>query len=124
MFQFCFCFFQQDRGDNARSASTTLMVMVKDSDDLPPKFTESIYRTKINEFSPITVSVPNVFDNLSFSTKFLFNTKAEKNEGVVNSYNGALTKEYRLFYMEIVFVWSIDIVVLAPFTFQTKTNSN
>lgn len=100
------------------------MVMVKDSDDLPPKFTESIYRTKINEFSPITVSVPNVFDNLSFSTKFLFNTSEEKNEGVVNSNNGALAKEYRLFYMEIVFVWSIDIVVLAPFTFQTKTNSN
>lgn len=30
--------------------------MVKDSDDLPPKFTENIYRTKINEFSPKTVS--------------------------------------------------------------------
>lgn len=51
----------QDRGDNAKSASTMLMVMVKDSDDLPPKFTESIYRTKINEFSPITVSIFNFF---------------------------------------------------------------
>lgn len=30
--------------------------MVKDSDDLPPKFTEIIYRTKINEFSPKAVS--------------------------------------------------------------------
>lgn len=49
-------FLEQDRGDNAKSSTTTLMIMVKDSDDLPPKFTESIYRTKINEFSPITVS--------------------------------------------------------------------
>lgn len=60
---------QQDRGDNAKSASTTLMVMVKDSDDLPPKFTESIYRTKINEFSPITVS-ERFFDIFSISLQF------------------------------------------------------
>lgn len=52
---------QQDRGDTAKSASTMLMVMVKDNDDLPPKFTESIYRTKINEFSPITVSCKFIF---------------------------------------------------------------
>lgn len=36
-------------------ANTTLTVIVEDSDDLPPRFTEGVYRTKINEIYPITV---------------------------------------------------------------------
>lgn len=46
----------QDRGVPPKSASSTLTVLVKDSDDLPPKFTEGVYRTRIDEFFPITVS--------------------------------------------------------------------
>lgn len=38
-------------------ANTTLTIIVEDSDDLPPRFTEGIYRTKINEIYPITVSL-------------------------------------------------------------------
>lgn len=47
--------------------------MVKDSDDLPPKFTETIYRTKINEFSPKTVSDRKSIEILhSFSILHIF----------------------------------------------------
>lgn len=65
------CVCEQDRGDNARSSSATLMIMVKDSDDLPPKFTETIYRTRINENSPITVSVASVLRIWLFLCVFL-----------------------------------------------------
>lgn len=43
-----------DRGTPPRASNTTLRVFVKDADDLPPKFSENVYRTKINEFSPLT----------------------------------------------------------------------
>lgn len=48
-----------------RSSNTTLTITVKDNDDLPPKFTENVYRTKLNEFSPLTgkhVRVPLLFN--------------------------------------------------------------
>lgn len=48
-------------------ANTTLTVMIEDSDDLPPRFTEGVYRTKINEFYPITVSTTYS------SVRFVFN---------------------------------------------------
>lgn len=46
-----------DRGTPPRTTNTTLRVTVTDHDDLPPKFTEGVYRTKINEFYPLTVSI-------------------------------------------------------------------
>lgn len=46
----------QDRGVPARSTNTTIGVIVNDNDDLSPKFTKGVYRTRINEFYPITVS--------------------------------------------------------------------
>jgi hypothetical protein len=48
--------FFQDRGLPPRSANTTVRVSVHDNDDLTPKFTKGVYRTRINEFYPITVS--------------------------------------------------------------------
>ena len=44
-----------DRGTPAKYTNTTLKIVVKDHDDLPPKFTEGVYRTKLNEFYPLTV---------------------------------------------------------------------
>lgn len=46
----------RDRGTPPRHTNTTLTVKVQDIDDLPPKFTEGVYRSKINEFHPLTVS--------------------------------------------------------------------
>ncbi|XP_055907965.1 cadherin-89D [Eupeodes corollae] len=43
-----------DRGTPPNQANTTVIVRVLDVDDMPPKFTEGVYRTKINEFYPMT----------------------------------------------------------------------
>lgn len=48
--------FAWDRGTPANQVNTTITINVRDVDDLPPKFTEGVYRTKINEFYPMTVS--------------------------------------------------------------------
>jgi hypothetical protein len=45
-----------DRGTPPKVSNTTMTILVNDVDDLPPKFSESVYRTKINEFHPYTVS--------------------------------------------------------------------
>lgn len=53
-----------DRGTPQKSSNTTAKIFVKDSDDLPPRFTEGVYRTKINEFSPLKgkpIRIPLVF---------------------------------------------------------------
>ncbi|CAH0723464.1 unnamed protein product, partial [Brenthis ino] len=42
-----------DRGSPPRSSNTTVHILVQDNDDLPPKFTHDVYRTKIPEFYPI-----------------------------------------------------------------------
>ncbi|XP_052739756.1 cadherin-89D isoform X1 [Bicyclus anynana] len=42
-----------DRGSPPRSSNTTVHILVQDNDDLPPKFTLDVYRTKITEFYPI-----------------------------------------------------------------------
>ncbi|KAL1491992.1 hypothetical protein ABEB36_012502 [Hypothenemus hampei] len=42
-----------DRGVPPRSANTTIKIKVNDNDDLPPKFTKGVYRTRIHEFYPI-----------------------------------------------------------------------
>ncbi|XP_037944011.1 cadherin-89D-like, partial [Teleopsis dalmanni] len=46
--------FAWDRGTPVNQANTTITINVLDIDDLPPKFTEGVYRTKINEFFPLT----------------------------------------------------------------------
>lgn len=47
----------QDRGTPPKSTNATVHIKVNDNDDLPPKFTKGVYRTKIKEFYPITVSI-------------------------------------------------------------------
>ncbi|XP_046805306.1 cadherin-89D isoform X2 [Lucilia cuprina] len=57
--------FAWDRGTPANQVNTTITINVKDVDDLPPKFTEGVYRTKINEFYPMTgmpIRIPLYFD--------------------------------------------------------------
>ncbi|KAJ8919176.1 hypothetical protein NQ315_012162 [Exocentrus adspersus] len=43
-----------DRGTPPKSTNATVQIKVNDNDDLPPKFTKGVYRTKIKEFYPIT----------------------------------------------------------------------
>ncbi|XP_041968077.1 cadherin-89D isoform X2 [Aricia agestis] len=42
-----------DRGSPPRSTNITVHIMVQDNDDLPPKFTRDVYRTRIPEFYPL-----------------------------------------------------------------------
>ncbi|XP_014359554.2 cadherin-89D isoform X1 [Papilio machaon] len=42
-----------DRGSPPRTTNATVHVIVADNDDLPPKFTLDVYRTKIPEFYPL-----------------------------------------------------------------------
>lgn len=46
-----------DRGIPQLSSNATIKIVVQDSDDLPPKFTKGVYRTKISENYPLTVSL-------------------------------------------------------------------
>ncbi|XP_063390522.1 cadherin-89D isoform X2 [Cydia fagiglandana] len=41
-----------DRGSPPRSTNATVHVTVQDNDDLPPKFTQDVYKTQIPEFYP------------------------------------------------------------------------
>ncbi|XP_065157447.1 cadherin-89D isoform X2 [Atheta coriaria] len=43
-----------DRGLPPRSTSTTIKIVVLDNDDLSPKFTKGVYRTRVTENYPIT----------------------------------------------------------------------
>lgn len=47
----------QDRGVPPKSSNTTIRIIIQDNDDLPPKFTKGVYRTKISEFYPLSVSI-------------------------------------------------------------------
>ena len=54
-----------DRGKPPRQANTTLVVYVKDIDDMPPIFTRAVYKTKVKESFPVTgkpVHVPLYFE--------------------------------------------------------------
>lgn len=53
----CIRIFMQDRGMPPKSTNTTVRVTVLDNDDLSPKFTKGVYRTKITEAYPLTVSI-------------------------------------------------------------------
>ncbi|XP_061400687.1 cadherin-89D, partial [Musca vetustissima] len=57
--------FAWDRGTPANQVNTTITINVKDVDDLPPKFTEGVYRSKIDEFYPMTgvpIRIPLYFN--------------------------------------------------------------
>lgn len=57
----------QDRGVPPKTTNTTIKIVINDNDDLPPKFTKGVYRTRITEFYPITVSTINylpIYSNL------------------------------------------------------------
>ncbi|KAF5278589.1 hypothetical protein FQA39_LY00631 [Lamprigera yunnana] len=43
-----------DRGIPQRSTNATVKITVQDADDLSPKFTKGVYRTKLAEFYPLT----------------------------------------------------------------------
>ncbi|KAH1022570.1 hypothetical protein HUJ04_011952 [Dendroctonus ponderosae] len=43
-----------DRGSPSKSSNATIRIKISDNDDLPPKFTKGVYRTRIHEFYPIT----------------------------------------------------------------------
>ncbi|KAJ8945981.1 hypothetical protein NQ318_017097 [Aromia moschata] len=61
-----------DRGSPPRSTNATVQIKVNDNDDLPPKFTKGVYRTKINEFYPITLKTnhynPKLITKLKITT--------------------------------------------------------
>lgn len=79
--------------------------MVKDHDDLPPKFTEGVYRTRVNEFSPLTgkaIRVPlyfnppiKAFDQDSINSSLVYDIIAgnERRLFRVNPANGQLYLE-------------------------------
>lgn len=85
--------------------------MVKDADDLPPKFTESIYRTKINEFSPITVSIWISLTISHFQNSF---SAVQPMQGVVVT---------TIYSMEIVFVGPL-ILLFSFCSFYSQFRQN
>ncbi|XP_076254284.1 cadherin 89D [Rhynchophorus ferrugineus] len=52
--QFILTISATDRGSPPKSTNATVTIQVNDHDDLPPKFTKGVYRTRIQEFYPIT----------------------------------------------------------------------
>ncbi|XP_059611787.1 cadherin-89D [Phlebotomus argentipes] len=94
-----------DRGTPTRTSNATLKVMVRDHDDLPPKFTEGVYRTRVNEFSPLTgkaIRVPlyfnppiKAFDQDSINSSLIYDIIAgnERRLFRVNPANGMLYLE-------------------------------
>ncbi|XP_055381122.1 cadherin-89D [Condylostylus longicornis] len=94
-----------DRGSPPRYANTSLQILVKDNDDLPPKFTEGVYRTKINEFYPMTgkaIRVPLYFappvmafdqDSLNASLIYDIISGNERKLFKVNPQNGIIYLE-------------------------------
>lgn len=65
--------FAWDRGTPANQVNTTITINIKDVDDLPPKFTEGVYRTKINEFYPMKVSDSFVLNSEMLIHRFCLN---------------------------------------------------
>ncbi|XP_072758851.1 cadherin-89D isoform X2 [Anoplolepis gracilipes] len=55
-----------DRGVPAKSTNSTVKITVVDNDDLDPKFTRDIYKTKIHEFYPVP-EYP-IFTEINFTT--------------------------------------------------------
>ncbi|XP_046736319.1 cadherin-89D isoform X1 [Diprion similis] len=51
--EFILTIMASDRGIPSRTSNTTVTVLVSDSDDLNPRFTQDVYRTQIYEFYPM-----------------------------------------------------------------------
>ncbi|EDV94334.1 GH20538 [Drosophila grimshawi] len=91
-----------DRGTPANQANTTITINVRDVDDLPPKFTEGVYRTRINEFYPMTgmpVRIPLYFappimafdqDSLNATLVYDIISGNERQLFRVNAHNGVM----------------------------------
>ncbi|EDW81089.2 uncharacterized protein Dwil_GK11870 [Drosophila willistoni] len=100
--QFNLPIFAWDRGTPANQANTTITINVRDVDDLPPKFTEGVYRTKINEFYPMTgvpVRIPLYFappimafdqDSLNATLIYEIISGNERQLFRVNPHNGVM----------------------------------
>lgn len=67
--EFVLTIMASDRGTPPRNSSVPLRVIVADNDDLSPAFTREVYKTKVKEFYPLTVS-----PNLKISPIFLTET--------------------------------------------------
>ncbi|XP_030768238.1 cadherin-89D isoform X4 [Sitophilus oryzae] len=86
-----------DRGSPPRSSNATVTIQVNDNDDLPPKFTKGVYRTRIQEFYPITGAkihesltfVPPIF---AFDQDFAIDTRIR--------YDILAGNERRLFFLD------------------------
>ncbi|XP_033236535.1 cadherin-89D isoform X1 [Drosophila pseudoobscura] len=100
--QFKLPIFAWDRGTPANQANTTITINVRDVDDLPPKFTEGVYRTKINEFFPMTgvpIRIPLYFappimafdqDSLNATLVYEIISGNERQLFRVNPHNGVM----------------------------------
>lgn len=100
--QFKLPIFAWDRGTPANQANTTITINVRDVDDLPPKFTEGVYRTRINEFYPMTgvpIRIPLYFappimafdqDSLNASLVYDIISGNERQLFRVNPHNGVM----------------------------------
>ncbi|KAH8409766.1 hypothetical protein KR222_006432, partial [Zaprionus bogoriensis] len=100
--QFKLPIFVWDRGTPANQANTTITINVRDVDDLPPKFTEGVYRTKINEFYPMTgvpIRIPLFFappimafdqDSLNATLVYDIISGNERQLFRVNAHNGVM----------------------------------
>ncbi|EDW67860.2 uncharacterized protein Dvir_GJ22851 [Drosophila virilis] len=100
--QFKLPIFVWDRGTPANQANTTITINVRDVDDLPPKFTEGVYRTKINEFYPMTgmpIRIPLYFappimafdqDSLNATLVYDIISGNERQLFRVNPHNGVM----------------------------------
>ncbi|KAH8236536.1 hypothetical protein KR026_004495, partial [Drosophila bipectinata] len=100
--QFKLPIFAWDRGAPANQANTTITINVRDVDDLPPKFTEGVYRTRINEFYPMTgvpIRIPLYFappimafdqDSLNATLVYDIISGNERQLFRVNPHNGVM----------------------------------
>ncbi|EDW16201.1 cadherin-89D [Drosophila mojavensis] len=100
--QFKLPIFVWDRGTPANQANTTITINVRDVDDLPPKFTEGVYRTKLNEFYPMTgmpIRIPLYFappimafdqDSLNATLVYEIISGNERQLFRVNPHNGVM----------------------------------
>ncbi|KRT84259.1 Cadherin, partial [Oryctes borbonicus] len=88
-----------DRGTPQRSSNATIRISIQDSDDLPPKFTKGVYRTKIPESYPITGE--KIHQKLEFDPPIL---AFDQDRGIDTAirYDIIAGNERHLFYLDHV----------------------
>ncbi|XP_017781597.1 PREDICTED: cadherin-89D, partial [Nicrophorus vespilloides] len=95
-----------DRGLPPRSTNATVKISIVDNDDLPPKFTKGVYRTKLTENYPITGAKlrkllrfePSIFaydQDLAIDSRIRYDIIAgnERRLFYLDHYNGSLFLE-------------------------------